>query len=166
VAKLQIARELKSVSAILEYRENAYRFLDSRDALDLVYFALLNLKAQLDAKGPRGRPKNLNFSFLFSAKVFLLSLRYRKKDQRFLEPPAKGERADRNYTGALQMLEFALVTVKEDIRRQRREVHKLALDVISNAIEFLKKTGGNPDILIVISQAEANADDGDDEDDN
>lgn len=165
-AKLQIARELKAISAIIEYRESAYRFLDSKDAFDLVYFALLNLKAQLDAKDARGRPKNLNFSFFVSAKVFLLSLRYRKKDQRFLEPPAKNERADQNYKAALQILEFAFDTVKEDVRRQRRKVHRLAPDVISNAIEFLQKTGGNPDILVVISTAEADADADDDDDDN
>jgi hypothetical protein len=161
--KLQIARELKAVSTIIQYRENSYRFLDSKDAIDLVRFALMNLIAQLNAKDIRGRPKDLKFSFLFSATVFLLALRYRKKDSRFLAPPAKGEKASPIFSEALRALEHAFETINDDIRRKRRDVHRLASDVISNAIEFLQKTGGNPDIIVAISKAEADDDESEDE---
>jgi hypothetical protein len=77
------------------------------DPIDLVRFALMNLSVQLNAKNPKGRPKDLKFSFLFSATVFLLALRYRKKDPRFLEPPAKGEKANPIFSEALRILEHA-----------------------------------------------------------
>jgi hypothetical protein len=35
--------------------------------------------------------------------------------------------------------------------------------VISNAIEFLQKTGGNPDIIVAISRAEADDEESEDE---
>jgi hypothetical protein len=113
----------------------------------------MNLSAQLNAKDTNGRPKDLKFSFLFSATVFLLALRYRKKDSRFLEPPAKGEKAKPIFSEALRILKQAFETVKDDIWRRRRDIHRLAPDVISNAIEFFQKTGGNPDIIVVISKA-------------
>jgi hypothetical protein len=162
--KLQIARELKAVSTIIQYRESSYRFLVSNDAIDLVRFALMTLNVQLNAKDTKGRPKDLKFSLLFSATVFLLALRYRKKDPRFLEPPATGEKANPIYSEALRILEHAFGTIKDDIRRKRRGVHRLASDVISNAIEFLQKTGGNPDIIVAISKAEADDDESEDED--
>jgi hypothetical protein len=162
--KPQIARELKAVSTIIQYRENSYRFLESRDANDLVGFALRNLSAQLNAKDTHGRPKDLKFSFLFSATVFLLVLRYRKKDSRFLEPPAKGEKGNPIFSEALAILKHSFETVKGDIRRNRRVVHRLAPEVIENAIEFLQKTGGNPDIIVAISKAEADGDDSEDDD--
>jgi hypothetical protein len=163
-SRLQITRELKAVSSIIQYRENSYRFLTARDARDLVRFALQNLTEQLNAVGARGRPKDLKFSFLFSATVFLLALRYRKKDRNFLNPPAKGEKIDKDYSDALRILQNALRTVRNDVRNRRRDVHRLAPGVISDAIEFLQKTGGNPDILIVIGQAEADADEDEDSD--
>jgi hypothetical protein len=162
-AKVQIARELKTVAMIIQYRENSYRFLDLNDAIDLVRFALMNLNVQLNAKDTKGRPKDLKFSFLFSATVFLLALRYRKKDSRFLEPPAKGEKATTIFSEALRILEHAFDTIKDDVRRKRRDVHRLASDVISNAIEFLQKMGGNPDIIVAISKAEADDDESEDE---
>jgi hypothetical protein len=139
--------------------------LDAQDARDLVRFALQNLVEQLNAKGTKGRPKDLKFSFLYSATAFLLALRYRKKDRNFLDPPAKGENADGNYADALRILKNSLKTVREDVQYRRRDVHRLAPEVISDAIEFLQKTGGNPDILIVIGQAEAEANTDTDEDD-
>ena len=161
---LRIARELKAVSTIIQYRENAYLFLDPADAIDLARFALMNLSVQLDAKDASGRPKDLKFSFLFSATVFLLALRYRKKDPRFLEPPAKGAKGTLNFSEALQILKRAFDTVKDDLRRKRRGIHRLAPNVISNAIEFLQKSGGNPDIIMVICKAEADDDESEDED--
>ena len=44
------------------------------------------------------------------------------------------------------------------MQKRRRRIHRLAPEVLSNAIEFLKKTGGNPDIIVVIAQAEAEDD--------
>jgi hypothetical protein len=163
-AQLRITRELKAASLILQYRENSYRFLDSKDAYDLVSFSLMNLNTQLNAKDARGRPKDLKFSFLFSATAFLLALRYRKQDPRFLEPPRKGERPDPTFSEALQILKKALETTKDDIQRRRRDIHRLAPDVISNAIEFLQKTGGNPDIIVAIAKAEAEDEESEDED--
>jgi hypothetical protein len=162
--QLKIARELKTVSAIIQYRENSYRFFDSKDAVDLVRFALMNLSVQLNAKYPNGRPRDLKFSFLFSATVFLLALRYRKKDPRFLEPPPKGEKANPIFSEALQILKHAFEMVQDDTRRKRRNVHRLASEVIANAIEFLQKTGGNPDIIVAISKAEVEEGQGEDED--
>jgi len=161
---LRIYRELKTVATIIQYRENSYRFFDSKDAYDLVRFALMNLSAQLNARNANGRPRDLQFSFLFSAAVFLLALRYRKKDPRFLEPPAKGEKANPIFSDALSTLKYALKTVEDDTRRARRNIHRLAPEVISNAIEFLQKTGGNPDIIVAISRAEADAGDTNEED--
>jgi hypothetical protein len=161
---LRIYRELKTVATIFQYRENSYHFFDSKDAYDLVRFALMNLSTQLNARNANGRPRDLQFSFLFSAAVFLLALRYRKKDPRFLEPPAKGEKANPIFSNALSTLKHALETVKDDIRRKRRNIHRLAPEVISNAIEFLQKTGGNPDIIVAISRAEADDDESEDED--
>ena len=162
--KLQIARELKAVSTIIQYRENSYGCLDSKDAVDLANFALINLSAQLSAKDTNGRPKDLKFSFLFSATVFLLALRYRKKDSRFLEPPAKEEEPSPIFSEALRTLKDTLETIKDDLRRRRRAIHRLAPEVISNAIEFLQKTGGNPDIIVAISMAEADDDESEGED--
>jgi len=159
----QIARELKTISMIIQYRENSYRFFDSRDAYDLARFALMNLVAQLDGKDARGRPKDLSLSFLFSATAFLLVLRYRKKDPRFFEPPGSGEAPNQFFSEALKNLRNALETLKNDMMRRRRNIHRLAPDVISNAIEFLQKTGGNPDIIVAIAQAEAEAEVDDDE---
>jgi hypothetical protein len=101
---------------------------------------------------------------IFSATAFLLALRYRKKDQRFFEPPARGGKPNRVFSEALQILQNALETLKNDIERGRRNIHRLAPDVISNAIEFLQKTGGNPDIIVAIAQAEADDDESEDED--
>ena len=162
--KLQIARELKAVSTIIQYRENSYGCLNSKDAVDLANFALINLSAQLSAKDTNGRPKDLKFSFLFSATVFLLALRYRKKDSRFLEPPAKEEEPSPIFSEALRTLKDTLETIKDDLRRRRRAIHRLAPEVISNAIEFLQKTGGNPDIIVAISMAEADDDESEGED--
>jgi hypothetical protein len=161
---LRIYRELKTVATIIQYRENSYRFFDSRDAYDLVRFALMNLSAQLNARYANGRPKDLQFSFLFSAAVFLLALRYRKEDPRFLEPPARGEKENPMFSNALSTLKHALETVKDDDRRAARNIHRLAPAVISDAIEFLQKTGGNPDIIVAISRAEADDDESEDED--
>lgn len=158
-----ITKELKAVSTIILYREHSYRFLDEKDARDLVRFSLRNLSVQLDMKYASGRPRDLKFSFLFSATVFLLALRYRKKDPRFLEPPTRGEKSTPIFSEALRILNRASETIKEDIRRKRRYIHRLAPEVISNAIEFLQKTGGNPDIIVAISKAEADDDGSTDE---
>ena len=161
---LRIYRELKTVATIIQYRENSYHFFDSKVAYDLIRFALMNLSAQLNARNANGRPRDLQFSFLFSAAVFLLALRYRKKDPRFLEPPTNGEKANPIFSDALSTLKHALETVKDDDRRARRNIHRLAPEVISNAIEFLQKTGGNPDIIVAISRAEADAGETNEED--
>lgn len=164
IGNLKITKELKTVSTIIQYREHSYRFLDLKDAHDLVRFSVKNISALLQAKNYLGQPRDLKFSFLFSAMVFLLALRYRKKDARFLEPPAKGEKANQIFSEALQILQHAYATIKDDIRRRRRSIHRLAPEVISNAIEFLQKTGGNPDIIMVISKAESDDDESEDED--
>jgi len=90
-------------------------------------------------------------------------LRYRKKDPRFFEPPGSGGAPNQFFSEALKILRNALETLKNDMVRRRRNIHRLAPDVISNAIEFLQKTGGNPDIIVAIAQAEAEAEVDDDE---
>jgi hypothetical protein len=154
-AQLRITPELKAVSTIIQYRESSFRFFDAKDATDLVRYALMNLETELQAKNNNQRPKDLQFSFLYAATVFLLALRYRKKDARFLEPPAKDDKPSQAYASADKTLTRALETIEEDKRHTRRAIHRLVPEVISDAIEFLHKTGGNPDIIVAIDRAAA-----------
>jgi hypothetical protein len=62
-------------------------------------------------------------------------------------------------TCADKILTNAKETIESDTRKNRRSVHRLVPDVISNALEFLHKTGGNPDIIVTIDSAAT--DDGD-----
>ena len=84
--RTKITRELKAVSLILQYRENAYRYLDDRSAYEVARLAVENMELQLKPAGTRGRLPALTFKFLWSGAAFLVALRVRKMNPDFLAP--------------------------------------------------------------------------------
>lgn len=158
-AKKGVTQELNSISKILQLRENAWQFLGEDDAHELAECSLGNLQTQLMAKGRDGRKLNLKFSFLYSAMAFLLVLRFRRKDSRFLEPPKRNSKASPFYLRSLALLQAAEKEVNRRYERDRTSVHRLAPKVVLDAIEFLQKIGRDPDTIVAIAKAEADDDD-------
>jgi hypothetical protein len=153
---------LKAVSLILQYRENAYRYLDDRSAYEVARLAVENMEIQLKPAGTRGRLPALTFKFLWSAAAFLVTLRVRKMNPDFLAPTVGDKGPNKRYQDTLGALDGIHNSVTEDRRNNRRAMHRLVPVVLSEAINFLNKTGGSPDIIVAISNAES--DDHDDED--
>jgi hypothetical protein len=88
-------------------------------------------------------------------KSILLILRHRKANPNFVSPPENGVVGAALYERTL----FKLQGAQAQARRPIRRASQIAKDAVENAILFLQKTGGNPDIIRAISQSEDDADD-------
>ena len=139
-------RDLKSVALMLEYHEEACRILTRPQAKLILECALATIVQELNAGGGKGL---LNQKFLWGVKSVLLILRHRKIDPTFLSPPPKGGVGSLDYVGALTILDQAKLQAKRPVRH----ASAIARDAIDNAIQFLQKTGGNPDIIREINKA-------------
>ena len=148
-------RDLKSVALLLEYHETASRILNTPQAELVLECALGTLQLEFSAGNAPLQQK-----FLWAVKSILLILRHRKANPNFLSPPENGSVGATLYERTLLMLRGA------QGQARRRRASQIARDAVENAILFLQKTGGNPDIIRAISQSEDNVDDdGEAEDD-
>ena len=105
--------------------------------------------ADADGLGPK---KPLQQSFLWAVMLLLLVLRHRKATPLFLAPDA----TDANSAALFKRVETSLNKANAEIHRshagKRRRIHRAIPDAVSNALAFLNKTGGNPDIIRAIAQ--------------
>jgi hypothetical protein len=145
-------RDLKSVALLLEYYETACRILTTPQAELVLECALGTLQLELSA-GKGNAP--LQQKFLWAVKSILLILRHRGANPNFLSPPENGSVGATLYERTLLMLRGAQGQARKPIRR----APQIAQDAVENAIHFLQKTGGNPDIIRAISQSEDDEDD-------
>jgi hypothetical protein len=145
--------DLKAIALLLEYEETACRILTTPQAELVLECALGTLDLELSARNGNGR---LQQKFLWAVKAILLILRHRKANPNFVSPPAAGGVESSLYSQALLILHVAQAQAKRPIRR----ASQIARDAVENAIQFLQKTGGNPDIIRAISKS---LDDGDDD---
>jgi len=146
-------RDLKSIALLLEYDETACRILTTSQAELVLACALGTLQLELLAGRGNGA---LQQKFLWAVKSILLILRHRKANPNFVSPPADGGVGSVLYERTLLMLQSAQAQAGRPIRR----ASQIARDAVENAIQFLQKTGGNPDIIRAISKS---LDDGDDD---
>jgi hypothetical protein len=147
-------KDLKAVANILRFRPEAARRLKQPQATMFVECALATMEQGLTGQGGQGP---LQQNFLWATTTFLLALRYRINQTDFIAPPARGALADATFVLASDILQKA-----GKIDRTRRSVHRLIQTTVAHAIEFLNKTGGDPNIIARIMQ-ELEADDSDDD---
>jgi hypothetical protein len=144
--------DLKSITLLLEYEESACRILTTSQAELILECALGALELELSAGKGNGP---LQQKFLWAVKSILLLLRHRKANPNLVSPPATGDIGSPLYQRTLLVLRGAQAHARRPIRR----ASQIARDAVENAILFLQKTGGNPDI---IRQKSNNLDDDDD----
>jgi hypothetical protein len=144
--------DLKSITLLLEYEEAACRILTTSQAELVLECALATLELELSAQRGSGP---LQQKFLWAVKSILLILRHRKANPNFLSPSGNGGVVATLYERTLLRLQGAQGQARRPIRR----ASQIAQDAVENAILFLQKTGGNPDIIRAISQSEDDADD-------
>ncbi len=133
--------ELKAAALILQFRECAGTWLEPRQAELFSEAALHTLKRELE------EGVALQQRFLWAATAFLLTLRHREANRAFLSPPIRGVAK-----GQLYILAELVLKEAEHALAKRRRHHRLVPDVVTAAIGFLSKAGGNRDIIKVISQ--------------
>lgn len=151
--------ELKAITILLEYYDDACKAISTKDATIALECATYIISAEI-----RGSGSSKKFSpqkFLWAVKTVLTILRHRKANPNFLAPPAEGEDKSKIYAQCLDVLAVA----SEEVKKSARKAPPIARDAVTNAIQFLEKTGGNPDIIQMISRSEDDADDGDGDDD-
>jgi len=144
--------DLKSNALLLEYNETGCQILTTSQAELVLECALGTL--HLELSGNRNGP--LQQKFLWAVKSILLVLRHRKANPNFISPPENGIVGAALYERTLFMLQEAEAQARRPIRR----ASQIARDAVESAIQFLQKTGGNPDIIRQISNSL------DDDDDN
>lgn len=152
-------RELKAITILIEYYDDACKAISTKDATIALECATYIIHSEIKGTGPakKFRPQ----VFLWAVKTVLTVLRHRKANQNFLAPPGEGEPMSPLYAQCLAVLK----TASEEVKKSSRKAPPIARDAVTNAIEFLEKTGGNPDIIQMISRSEDDADDGDGDDD-
>lgn len=151
--------ELKAITILLEYYDDACKAISTKDATTALECATYIIGAEL-----RGSGATRKFSpqkFLWAVKTVLTILRHRKANSNFLAPPAESEQMSHLYAQCLAVL----TTASEEVKKSSRKAPPIARDAVTNAIQFLEKTGGNPDIIQMISRSEDDGDDGDGDDD-
>lgn len=148
--------ELKAVANILRFRPEAAKSLNKPEAVMFVRCALGVMSNGLQAGGGRAA---LQQKFLWAAMTFLLVLRYRSVLPDFIAPPKDGERGDAYYELARGVLQEA-----SRMRPGVRRMHRLVPDTVKNALEFLNKSGGDPNIITVLTGTLDGADQEDDGD--
>jgi hypothetical protein len=131
--------ELKAGALMLQFREPAGTWLESKQAELLAEAALHTLKQEIEGRAA------LQQKFLWAATVFLLTLRHREANRAFLSPPIREAPKGQLYT----LAELVLAEADKALARRRR-YHRLAPDVVRNARAFLTKTGGNRDIIKIV----------------
>ena len=142
--------DIKAVALLLEYNESACQIMTTEQAELALIGSLETLRALLAER--TARPQK----FVISVKLILLVLRHRKANPNFLSPPAKGDCGAELYERTLSILNDANNQAQNPLRR----ASPIAKEAILAAIQFLQKTGGNPDIIRAISQSEDDDDDG------
>ena len=144
--------DLKAVSQLLEYEEWACQMITTSQAQLVLECALGTLELELSARGDNGP---LQQKFMWAVKSILLILRHRRENPNFLSPPENGGVEAALYERTL----LTLLRAQAEAGKPKRRASQIARDALESAIQFLQKTGGNPDIIRAISQSEDDADD-------
>jgi hypothetical protein len=148
-------RELKAITILLEYYDDACKAISTKDATVALECATYIIQSEIKDSG--GRKKFRPQVFLWAVKTVLTILRHRKANPSFLAPPAEREPMSPLYARCLAVL----TTASDEVKKFARKTPPIARDAVANAILFLEKTGGNPDIIQMISRSEDESDDGD-----